>query len=180
MDDNYSAHDLQKETLADFTGLFAGLDKVLQYKDHPDQDILRAYIANRLLDGPRAGRVGTTFRDEQAFKAFLQGRLVRWTRSDVSMHVLTCQACQQHVARLRESRWQLLTSAQTQHPREQWSWRQRLALGALAGAAAAAIVAALWLWPSSCSIEDRCWQQVIKDSSMKGSIMMVYGPPGRF
>ncbi len=180
MDDNYSEHDLQKETLADFAGLFAGLDKILQYKDHPDQDILRAYIANRLLDDPRAGRVGTTFRDEQAFEAFLRGRLVRWTRSDVAMHVLTCQVCQQHVMRLRESRWRFLDLARTQLPREQRSWRQRFALGALAGAAATAIVAALWLWPSPCSIEDTCWQQVIKDSPTKGSVMAVYRTPGRF
>lgn len=179
MDDNYSENDLQKETLADFTGLFADLDKTLQYKDHPDQDILRAYIANRLLDDPRAGRVGMTFRDEQAFEAFLRGRLVRWTRSDVSMHILTCQACQQHVMRLRESRWQLLASARTQQPRER-GWRQRFAIGAVAAAAAAAIVAALWLWPSSCSIEETCWQQVIEDSPTKGSVMAVYRTPGRF
>ncbi len=172
MDDNYSENDLQKETLADFTGLFADLDKTLQYKDHPDQDILRAYIANRLLDAPRAGRVGMTFREEQAFEAFLQGRLVRWTRSDVAMHVLTCQVCQQQVMHLRESRWRFLALARTQPPREQRSWRQRFAIGAMAGAAVVAVIFALWLWPPVPSPIDL--QQAID-----GGVMVVYRAPGR-
>jgi hypothetical protein len=181
MDDNYSEHDLQKETLADLAGLFADSDKIFQYKDHPDQGILRAYVTNRLLDGPRAGRVGMTFRDEQAFQAFLRGRLLRWTRPDVSMHILTCQICQQQVARLRESRWQLLASARrTQEPRER-SWRQRFAIGALGGAAVAAVVATLWLLPgTSCqNIEDDCWRPIVQKEMDRG-VMALYKPPGRF
>jgi hypothetical protein len=187
MDTNYSPQqlpDLDHEQLAEFAELFAGL-RQLEYSDHPSDEVLRAYVANRLLDGPGAGRVGATFRDERAFQRFVQGQLTRWTRSDVSMHVLTCGVCQRRVAQLRASHWQWLGLARPR-PREEPSWPRRLALGALASAAAAAIIAALWLWPASpptspCWIEDPCWQQVVQSSSLKGDIMVVYrASPGRF
>lgn len=185
MDTNYSPqhpYENELEKLAEFADLCRGVER-LEYADHPSEDILRAYVANRLLDGPGAGRVGASFRDEQAFEQFARGRVARWTRPDVSMHILTCARCQQSVSRLRASRWQLLSSAR--HPTEERSWRRRLALGALASAAVAAIVAALWLWPPStpgpaCWIEEQCWQQVIRESSSKGSILMSYRQPGRF
>ncbi len=187
MDASYSPQQLpdpDHEQLAEFAGLFGGL-KQLEYSDHPSDEILRAYVANSLLDGPGAGRVGATFRDERAFQRFAQGRLAHWTRSDVAMHVLTCVGCQHRVAQLRASRWQLLSSARQQQPTEEWSWRRRLALGALASAVTAAIITALWLWPASpptspCWIEEQCWQQVIRDSPTKGSILVIYRTtPGR-
>ncbi len=185
MDTNYSPlpeDELNREELAEFAELFAGL-KRLEYSDHPSEEILRAYVANRLLDSPWAGRVGATFRDEQAFEKFLQGRVPRWTRSDVSMHILTCTLCQQSVAHLRARRWSLLSSAR-QQPREEQGWRRRFALGALA--VAAAIIATIWLWPSSppssaCWIEEQCWQEIVQNNSPKGCIMVVYRTsPGRF
>lgn len=189
MDTNYSPQqlpedELNKEELAEFAELFAGL-KRLEYSDHPSEEILRAYVANRLLDSPGAGRVGATFRDEQAFQKFLSGRVLRWTRSDVAMHVLTCARCQERVAHLRARRWQLLSSAR-QYPSEEQTWWRRFALGALGAAVAAAIIAAIWLWPSSppsstCWIEEPCWPQIVRDSPTKGSIMVVYrASPGRF
>lgn len=189
MDTNYSPqqpleNELNREQLAEFAELFAGL-KRLEYSDHPSEEILRAYVANRLLDSPRAGRVEATFRDEQAFKKFLRGRISRWTRSDVAMHVLTCSLCQKQVAHLRARRWQLLSSARRQ-PREEQNWWHRFAWGALGAAVAAAIIAAIWLWPASqpssvCWIEEQCWQEIVQSSSTKGSIMVVYrASPGRF
>lgn len=189
MDTKYSPHppyedELDTEKLAEFAELFAGL-RGLEYPDHPSEEVLRAYVANRLLDSPGAGRVGATFRDEQAFQKFLSGRVPRWTRSDVAMHVLTCARCQERVAYLRARRWSLLSSAR-QHPREEQSWWRRFAWGAVGAAAAAAILAALWLWSASppsptCWIEQPCWTQVVQDSPMKGSIMVVYRvSPGRF
>lgn len=187
MDTNYSPlpqDELNREELAEFAELFEGL-KRLEYSDHPSEEILRAYVANRLLDSPGAGRVGATFRDEQAFQKFLSGRVPRWTRSDVAMHVLTCARCQERVAYLRARRWSLLSSAR-QHPREEQSWWRRFAWGAVGAAAAAAIIAALWLWPASppssvCWIEEQCWQEIVQSSSTKGSIMVVYRTsPGRF
>lgn len=184
MDTKYSRppeDELDREQLAEFAELFKGL-RYLEYADHPSEQILRAYVANRLLDGPGAGRVGETFRDAQAFERFLRGRIPHWTRSDVAMHVLTCARCQQRVIQLRASRWQLLSLAR---PERGQRWR-RFALGAVASAAAAAIIAALWLWPSSppspgCWIKDPCWQEIIQNSSSKGSIMVVYHvSPGRF
>lgn len=176
--------ELNQENLEEFADLLTGLERI-EYQNHPSEEILRAYIAHRLPESPGAGRVGASFRDEQAFEQFLHGRPSRWTRSDVSMHVLTCMTCQQHVEQLRARRWQLLGSARQQQPKEEWSWRRRFALGALAGAAAAAVLIALWLWPSStsnpvCWIEEQCWQQVIRESSSKGSILMSYRQPGRF
>jgi hypothetical protein len=107
-------------SLQSFAELFAGL-RQLEYSDHPSDEVLRAYVANRLLDGPGAGRVGATFRDERAFQRFVQGQLTRWTRSDVSMHVLTCGVCQRRVAQLRASHWQWLGLARPR-PREEPSW----------------------------------------------------------
>lgn len=184
MNTEYSENELNRENLAEFADLFKGLERIA-YKNHPSEEILRAYIANRLLDGPGAGRVGATFRDEHAFQQFVQGQVSRWTRSDVSMHILTCALCQQSVARLRASRWQFLRSAR-QHPKEEGSWRRRLALGALASAAAAAVIIALWLWPlhtpgPACWIEEQCWQQIVRESPTKGSVLVVYRfSPGRF
>jgi len=184
MNTEYSENELNRENLAEFADLLAGLERIA-YENHPSEETLRAYIAHRLPEGPGAGRVGATFRDERVFQRFVQGQLTRWTRSDVSMHVLTCGVCQRRVAQLRASRWQLLSSARQQQPKEEWSWRRRLALGALASAAVAAVVLTLWLWPPStpspaCWIEEQCWQQVIRESSSKGSILMAYRQPGRF
>lgn len=184
MNTEYFENELNQENLAEFADLLRGLERI-QYQNHPSEEILRAYIAHRLPESPGAGRVGTTFREEQAFEQFLHGRLFHWTRSDVSMHVLTCTICQHHVERLRASRWQLLSSARQQHPQQEWSWRRRFALGALASAAAVAVIIALWLWPPStpgpaCWIEEQCWQQVIRESSSKGSVLMSYRQPGRF
>ncbi|MCL6642802.1 MAG: hypothetical protein K6T71_05720 [Candidatus Bipolaricaulota bacterium] len=170
MNTNYSENE---ERLAEFADLVMGLESI-EYESHPSDEILRAYVAQRLPEG----RIGET----HAFG--LHGRVSRWTRSDVSMHVLTCTICQQHVARLRASRWQLLSSAR-QQPKEEWSWHRRFALGALASAAAAAVIIALWLWPPSppgpaCWIEDQCWQQVVRESPAKGSIMMSYYQSRRF
>ncbi|MCX8103215.1 MAG: hypothetical protein N3E42_02060 [Candidatus Bipolaricaulota bacterium] len=181
MNTEYSENEF--ENLAEFSDLLRGFEP-REYEGHPSEEVLRAYVANRLLDGPGAGRVGPTFRDAQAFEKFLRGRVSRWTRSDVSMHILTCVLCQQSVARLRASRWSLLASAR-QHPQEDQRWYRRLALGALASAAVAAIVAALWLWPSStppsCSIEQECWKEVVHNSPTKGSVLMIYqATPGRF
>lgn len=188
MDTKYSPHqlpedELHQEKLSEFAELLADL-RQLEYHDHPSEDILRAYVANRLLDDPQAGRVGATFRDEQAFEKFLRGRIPRWTRSDVAMHVLTCSVCQQYVMRLRASRWHLLGFAH-QRSKEERNWLRRFALGALASAATAAIIAALWLWPASppttCWIEDPCWQTEVIRSPMKGSLIMVYHTSrGRF
>ena len=183
MNTEYSENELTRENLAEFADLLTGLERI-GYKNHPSEEILRAYIAHRLPEAPEAGRVAATFRDAQAFQKFLSGRVSRWTRSDVSMHVLTCTICQQHVEQLRASRWQLLSSAR-QRQLTEWSWRRRFALGALASAAAAAVLIALWLWPPStpnptCWIEEQCWQQVIRESSSKGSILMAYRQPGRF
>jgi hypothetical protein len=169
MNTNYSENE---ERLAEFADLVMGLER-MEYESHPSDEILRAYVAQRLPEG----RIGETFRSEHAFG--LHGPVSRWTRSDVSMHVLTCVICQRHVERLRASRWQLLSSARQQHPKEEWSWRRRLALGALASAAVAAVVFALWLWPSStpspaCWIEEQCWQQVVRDSPTKGSVLVIY------
>nr|BAL57417.1 hypothetical protein HGMM_F50D11C26 [uncultured Acetothermia bacterium]BAL59799.1 hypothetical protein HGMM_OP4C435 [Candidatus Acetothermum autotrophicum] len=183
MSTEYSESELNHENLAEFADLAKGLE--MGYENHPSEEILRAYVANRLLDGPGAGRVSATFRNERAFEQFLQGRLARWTRADVSMHILTCARCQQSVWRLRTSRWHLLASAR-EHSREEQRWYWRFAFGALAGAAVAAIAVALWLWPSSpphsaCWIEEQCWQQVVRDSPTKGSILTVYrATPGRF
>ncbi len=173
MDTNYPPQQPEPdhEQLAEFAELFAGL-KQLEYSNHPSDEVLRAYIDNRLLDGSGAGRVGATFRDERAFQRFVQGQLTRWTRSDVSMHVLTCVVCQHRVAQLRASRWQWLGLAR-QRPREEPSWPRRLALGALASAAAAAIIAAIWLWPVGPPTPPY-------DSPTIGSIMMVYRGSGRF
>ncbi len=189
MDTKYSPQqppedELDREQLAEFAKLFAGLGSI-EYADHPSEEILRAYVANRLLDSPGAGRVGATFRDAQAFERFLRGHVPRWTRSDVAMHVLTCAHCQERVAYLRARRWSLLSSAR-QQPREEQSWWRRFAWGAVGAAAAAVIIAALWFWPSSspsptCWIEQPCWTQVVRDSPMKGSIMVVYrASPERF
>ncbi len=177
MNTEYSQNELNQENLAEFADLLMGLEHI-EYQNHPSEEILRAYIAHRLPEGPGA------FGDEQAFQGFARGRLLSWTRSDVSMHVLTCAVCQQSVLRLRASRWQLLSSAR-QHSREDRSWRRRLALGALASAAVAAVVLVLWLWSPTitnptCWIEEQCWQQVIKESPSKGSILIVYRQPGRF
>jgi hypothetical protein len=168
MNTEYSENELNRENLAEFADLLAGLEP-LEYEHHPSEEILRAYIAHRLPEG--AGRVGTSFRDEQAFEQFVRGNLS--TRSDVSMHVLTCTLCQRHVERLRASRWQWLDLAR-QRPREEPSWPRRLALGALASAAAAAIIAVIWLWPASPPTPPY-------NSPTIGSVMMVYRPsPGRF
>ncbi|MFN4217877.1 MAG: hypothetical protein ACK4HB_01105 [Candidatus Bipolaricaulia bacterium] len=171
MNTEYSENELNRENLAEFADLLRDLERI-EYQNHPSEETLRAYIAHRLPEGPGAGRVGTTFRDEQAFGQFLHGRLSRWTRSDVSMHILTCTICQKQVERLRASRWQLLSSARQQPLKEEWSWRRRFALGTLAGAAAAAVIIALWLWPPS---PPGPWE-----SASKGSILMVYRQPGRF
>ncbi len=171
MNTEYSQNELNHENLAEFADLVRGLER-MEYHDHPSEEILRAYIAHRLPEGPGA------FRDEQAFQGFARGRLSSWTRSDVSMHVLTCAVCQQSVLRLRAGRWRLFSSAR-QHPREDRSWRRRLALGALASAAAAAVIFALWLTPT-CWIEEQCWQQEVMKSSSKGSILIVYRQAGRF
>ena len=183
MNTEYSENELIQENLAEFADLLTGLGRI-GYQNHPSEEILRAYIAHRLPEDPEAGRVASTFRDAQAFQRFLSGRVLRWTRSDVSMHVLTCLVCQQRVERLRASRWRFFSLSRQQQPKE-WSWRRRVALGALVSAAAAAVFIAIWLWPAStptptCRIEEQCWQNVIRESSSKGSILLLYRQPGRF
>lgn len=188
MDTKYSPQppyedELDTEKLAEFAELFAGL-RGLEYSDHPSEEVLRAYVANRLLDSPGAGRVGATFRDERAFENFLRGHIARWTRSEVSMHILTCTRCQERVAYLRARRWQLLSSVHQQPREEQRLWR-RFALGALGAVVAVAILAAFWFWPAStpsvCRIEEPCWQEVVQNSPLKGSIIIVYrAPAGKF
>jgi hypothetical protein len=182
MNTEYSENELNQENLAEFADLLTGVARI-EYENHPSEEILRAYVAHRLLDGPGAGRVGATFRDERAFEQFARGRVSRWTRSDVSMHILTCALCQQHVEHLRASRWSLLRSARLS-PKEEQSWYRRIALGTLASAAIVvivAIVAVLWLWPptTSCWIEEPCWQQVVQGSPPTGSVLVIY-QTGRF
>lgn len=173
MNTEYSENELNRENLAEFADLLRDLER-MKYHNHPSEEILRAYIAHRLLESPGAGRVGATFRDEQAFQKFLSGRVPRWTRSDVSMHVLTCAPCQERVAYLRARRWGLLSSTR-QQPREEQTWWRRFAWGSVGVAAVAAIIAALWLWPPPSPIEEP------PEGSMIGGIMMVYRTsPGRF